>query len=138
MIESDSFEAADKITKLVFKEWGKQTLEDLRVEASKEETGLKYVTIRVDRGMRFILIVCAAKPEPINALSRMFKFPQSAEGRKNWLEYSLVDFALDTLKGSLLAYQDANDERDGLAAIALCVIRQDVVKLLEDALTLPP
>jgi hypothetical protein len=98
MIDHAILETADKITKLVFKKWGKKTLAELRMEASVEETGLVYDAIREDGGRRLILIVCVAKPEPIENLSRAFEFVPSSGERKNWLDYTLADFSLDTLK----------------------------------------
>lgn len=137
MINPATMEAADKITRLVFEEWGDKTLGELRMEASIEETGLKYVSIREAGGRRFILIVCVAKAEAIESFSRIFEFRQSGGESKNWLDYTLADFSLDTLKGTLLAYQDVKNKLGERTAIALCIIRPDIIRLMERALELP-
>jgi hypothetical protein len=133
MIDPATFESADKITKLVFKEWGNKTLAELRMEASVEKTGLKYVGIPADKGQRFILIICLAKPKPIENFSRAFGFAESPGERKNWLDYTLADFSLDTLKGALLAYGEKGER----IALAMCAIRPDIIAALEHALKLP-
>jgi hypothetical protein len=102
-----------------------------------EKTGLKYVGIRADKGQRFILIICLAKPEPIENFARAFDFAESPGERKNWLDYTLADFSLDTMKGTLLAYEDVKNEKGDRIAIAMCAIRPDVIAALERALNLP-
>lgn len=118
--------------------WRGRTFADLKAEAEMELNGTAFESIKVDKGPRGFLIVCATGGHEISLIEKTFSLQDNPLPGDDWNTTTLFKMALDTERGVGLSYQEMRGPRNERRAIILCATRPEKIRVLETAFTLPP
>lgn len=118
--------------------WRGRKFADLKAEAEMELNGTAFESIRVDKGSRGFLIVCATGEHEISLIEQTFSLQDDPLPGDDWNTTTLFKMALDTERGVGLSYQEMRGPRNERSAIILCATRPEKIRTLETAFTLPP
>lgn len=118
--------------------WNGRTFADLKLEAEKALNGTAFESIRVDKGPRGFLIVCATGEHEISLIEKTFNLQNDPMPGDDWNTATLFKMALDTERGVGLNYQEMRGPRNDRIAIILCATRPEKIRILETVFTLPP
>lgn len=119
------------------KNWGTKTLEDLRIEAEREATGIAFESIRADGGQRFVVILCATDIDQIARLERAFNFVDDPDS-EDWSTVSLATLAVRMMRnGGGLRFESLRDEYSRRSALALIAADPDSIRMIEAVFEMP-
>ena len=121
---------------LLRQEWGSKTLEELRVEAERNPTGLTFESMRVSSGQRVAIVLCLTEMDDIAEVERAISLIDR-QTAVNWNELTLSDLVAQTAQGRGLCYEALRDEFGRRSALILVATAPDAVAFLEKAFNLP-
>jgi hypothetical protein len=128
----------DQFAVMLMNTWAKKSLEELRVEAEREATGISFESVRADKGQRFMLVLCATDIDQIALLERRFNFVDDGIS-EDWNAVTLADLAMRLFRnGGGLRFESRRDEYGRRTALALVAIDPDSIRQVESIFTLPP
>jgi hypothetical protein len=118
------------------KTWGSKTLEDLRVEAEKEQTGIAFESMRAQVGQRFMIIICLTDVDQITLIEKALDLVDDGV-EEDWSTLTLAAIAMRTAKGVGFAFESQRDEYKRRSALVLAATEPQSVKLMETMFALP-
>jgi hypothetical protein len=117
--------------------WGGKTLEELRVEAEGEVTGIKFESVRADGGQRFIIILCLTDLDQIAKLEAKLDLADDNEP-EDWNNVTLAELASRMVRnGGSLRFESLKDEFGRRSALALIAADPDSVSMVENLFNMP-
>lgn len=126
----------DRVLDKISEVWTTKTLEDLRREAEKEDTGVKFDSFRAAAGQRFVIILCATGSAQIERLERVFDFGDD-EKIEDWSTLTLGMLLARAVPAARLLFESRRDSRGRRNAVALIAAEPDSIRMLEKLFTMP-
>jgi hypothetical protein len=118
------------------KTWGTKTLEELRVEAEHEATGIRYECIRADGGQRFIIVMCLTDMDQIARLERAIELVDDGL-TEDWNTLTLGHVAIRTTLGDGFGFESLRDEYGRRSVVVLIAADPRSIHIIETVFELP-
>ena len=132
------FAMIDQLATMLLNTWAKKSLEELRVQAEREHTGIAFESVRADRGQRFMLVLCATDIDQIALLERAFNFVDDGV-TEDWNTVTLAHLAMRLMRnGGGLRFESRRDEYGRRNALALIAAEPDSIRTVEGIFKMPP
>lgn len=110
--------------------WGTKTLSHFREEALLEDNGIRFQSIREDKGQRFFLIVCVTSEEKISVLESLLN-PIADGPSPDWNTVTLSEIVRCTASGNGASFEDLRNDSGARVALVLCATAPEKIKILE-------
>lgn len=129
----DLIELATRVAKV----WTSKTLEDLRVEAERGDSGISFDSIRADNGRRFMVVLCVADIDQIARLETGLDLIDD-NATEDWNTLTLATLAMRAASnGGSLRFESQRDEFGRRSALALIAADPHSISLLENIFEMP-
>ncbi|HEV2328075.1 MAG TPA: hypothetical protein VGY56_04715 [Verrucomicrobiae bacterium] len=86
-----------QLASTLYNTWGKTSLEELRIQADRNNSGVAFESVRADDGNRLMIALCATDIDQIALLEKNFDFVEDGV-KKDWNALSLVQLALQLMQ----------------------------------------
>jgi hypothetical protein len=127
----------EQMATLLLNTWGKKSLEELRLEAEREVSGIAFEAIRAGGGQRFMLVLCATDIDQIALLERAFNFIDDGVA-EDWNTLTLAHLALRLMRnGGGLKFESIRDEYGRRTALVLIAGEPDSIRIIEGIFNMP-
>ena len=127
----------DQMAQLVMNEFGDATLADLRAEAQRETTGIKFRSLRVAGGQRLFLVACLTQPLHVVGFETVLGLDYGARSSRDWGSLSLLSLFRDYVGVSDLGFEVQRDHLEQPVALALIASHPSSMQTLSSILSLP-
>jgi hypothetical protein len=118
------------------KTWGAKTLEELRVEAEREDSGISFESIRANGEQRLVVVLCATDLDKIAKLEKVFDLVDSGAD-ENWNILTLADATVRTVRRGGLSFEALRDEFGRRSAVVLIAAEPTSMRVIETVFDLP-
>jgi hypothetical protein len=116
--------------------WGTKTLEEFRVEAEREASGIKFESLRADGGKRFIIIMCLTDIDQIARLEKAVNLVDDGF-TEDWSTFTLFKAVKRTMLGVGFSFESLRDEYGRRSAVVLTAAEPSSMRIIEALFKLP-
>lgn len=129
--------AIDEIAALLTNTWAQKTLEELRLQAVNEATGIAFDAVRTEEGQRMMIVLCVTGFDQIARLERAFSLEDDGV-TEDWNSLTLADLAMrQMINGGGLRFESFRDQYDRRSAMMFVATEPDSVRIIETAFSMP-
>ena len=129
--------AIEQMATMLLNTWAKKPLEELRIDAEREASGIAFESFRADGGQRFMIVLVATDVEQIALLEKAFELVDDGIV-EDWNEITLADLAFRVMrKRGGLRFESLRDEYGRRSALALIAAEPGSVRLIETFFKMP-
>ena len=126
-----------QLASTLYHAWGKTQLEDLRIQADRETSGIAFESTRADDGKRLMIVLGATDIDQIALLEKNFDFVDDGI-TKDWNALSLARLAMHLMQnGGGSRFMTRRDEYQRRNALALIAIDPAPIRIIETVFKLP-
>ena len=136
-IATNTMNNIDQLATALLNTWAKKTLEELRVEAERETSGIAFDAVRVNNKQRILVALCATDIDQIAMFEKAFRLVGSPPTSANWNTTTLAHVAMDAMRRGGFSFESRRDEFGRLSALALVAADPDSMRMMESVFKFP-
>lgn len=125
-----------KIADQVIAKWGTKPLEELRVQARAEPTGIAFDALRTPEGVRFILVLCITKPDLIASLQKVVVL-EGANVSEDWTKLTVLEVVTRASKGAGFAFECLRSDSGAISDLMLISTEPRSMAMLQRLFKMP-
>lgn len=119
------------------KHWETKSLEDLRIDATLEDSGIAFEALRAPNGRRIHIVLCVTGEEQIRAICSDYQFSLERPP-KDWTNFSVYEALKENLSSNpSLTFEMCRGDSGELLAIAFIATDPYAVSFLDRNFGLP-
>jgi hypothetical protein len=127
----------EQLASMLWNTWWKTSLEELRIQVEREDSGIAFESVRADGGRRFMIVLCATEIDQIALLEKSFDFIDHGV-TEDWNKLTLAHLAIRLIQnGGGLRFESRKDEYGRRNALALVAIEPASIRILETIFEMP-
>ena len=121
---------------IIAKKWTNKTLEDLRVEAERADTGIMFDAVRSSTGGRALIVACVTDLDQISRLEKALDLVDDGI-TEDWNTLSLSEVSMRSWRAGGLCFESLRDEYGRRSALALIAASPDSIRIIEAIFEMP-
>ncbi|HEV2207917.1 MAG TPA: hypothetical protein VG167_04030 [Verrucomicrobiae bacterium] len=127
----------DQLATVLLNTWAKKPLEELRLQAEHEKSGIALDALRLGTGQRLIIVLCATDIDQIARLEKVLEFVDDGAS-EDWTTFTVAHMAMRLMRnGGGLRFESLKDEYGRRSALALVAADPASVRAIETLFQMP-